>query len=69
MVSRLAGPCGHLAIAIEDQLGDSKKPRGILDNYEILQAFIGCFPSHSESLRLKLLGAVSSGTPVAFGAA
>ena len=69
MVPTITGLCDHLATAIEDQLGDGKKPKGILDNYEILQAFIGCFPSHSESLRLKLLGAVSSGTATAFHAA
>lgn len=33
-----------------------------MEVYELLQALTGSFPSHPESVRLKLLGAVISGT-------
>jgi len=49
-------------VAVEDQLGEARKPVNVIDNYELLQALIGSFAAHPVSVRLKLLGAVISGT-------
>jgi len=49
---------------VEDQLGDSRKYQNILENYELLQALVGSFAAHPDSVKLKLLGAVISGTNI-----